>query len=147
MPITGFTFTKVGIEKKPLVSQQVSITNDLTLGVVELVKKSEYNPNEVVRFNFNFDVKYGDIGDINLKGYVIWSSTPEKMKEVVDSWEKDKMVPAVLLQQILNAALVKCNIKSLELAQDVGLPPHFDLPKLKVNLPQGDQAAKPEEKK
>lgn len=145
MPITGFSFTKFGVEKKPLLSKQVSVTNDLTLGKVEFFEKNELNRSDIVRFNFNFDVKYGDIGDINLKGYVMWSDTLEKMKEVVSTWEKDKAVPAVLLQQILNAALVKCNVKALELAQDVGLPPHFDLPKLKVNLP--DQKPTSETKK
>ena len=133
MPIVGFTFTKFGVEKKPLVSKQVTVSNDLNLGVVELVKRSDYTGSDVAKFNFSFVVKYGDIGNIDLVGYVLYSDDTEKLKKLVGDWEKNKVIPPVLLQQILNAALVKCNIKALELSQDVGLPPHFELPKLQIN--------------
>ena len=142
MPIVGFSFTKIEVEKKPLVSQQVNIKNDLQLGNVELAKKNDYTTTDIVRFNFTFEVIYGEIGNINLTGYLVYSDDPEKLKRLVEIWEKEKRIPAILVQQVLNAMLVKCNIKALELAQDVGLPPHFELPKLKINVPKQEKGKK-----
>ena len=136
MPIVGFTFTKVSVEKKPLISKEVQVNNDLQLKKVDLAQRSDYTGSDLGRFSFTFTVAYGEIGSIDLAGYVLYADTPENLKRIVETWEKDKMIPALLLQQILNAILVKSNVKALELAQDVGLPPHFDLPKLTMNLPK-----------
>lgn len=142
MPIVGFTFTKLGVEKKPLVSKQVNVTNDLKLVSVESAKRADHGNAELGRFNFSFEVKYGEIGSIDLAGYILYSDDPKKLKVIIETWQKDKMIPAILLQQILNAILVKCNVKALELAQDVGLPPHFDLPKLTMNFPNAQKKGK-----
>ncbi|HZX12498.1 MAG TPA: hypothetical protein VFE88_03500 [Candidatus Nanoarchaeia archaeon] len=135
MAIVGFSFMKVGVEKKPLVSKEVKVTNDLKLGKVELAKRNDFSGSDAARFNFEFKVVYGDIGNIDLAGYLLYADEPKKLKEIVETWEKEKRLPALLVQQVLNAILVKCNVKALELAQDVGLPPHFELPKLKMSLP------------
>ena len=144
MAIVGFTFTKFGVEKKPLISKEVKIANDLQLGKVEFVKRAEQG-GEVVKFNFTYKVSYGDIGNIDLEGYLLYADAVDKLRKLVDAWEKEKMVPVILLQQVLNAILLKCNIKALELAQEVGLPPHFELPKLNVNIPP-KQPSKKEKK-
>ncbi|MFA4887445.1 MAG: hypothetical protein WC595_04480 [Candidatus Nanoarchaeia archaeon] len=143
MAIVGFTFMKFSVEKRPLISKQVKINNDLQLGSLELVKRAEQGA-DVLKFNFTYKVSYGDMGDIDLAGYLLYADSLERLNKLLETWQKDKMIPVILLQQVLNAILIKCNIKSLELAQDVGLPPHFELPKLNVNIPK--QPSKKEKK-
>ncbi len=132
MPIVGFNFTKISIEKKPFGVKQVQVKNDLKLGKVELSKRYDVTHADVARFNFVYEVRYGEMGSIDLEGYVLYSDKADALKKLVDQWEKEKEIPLILLNQVLNASLLKCNIKALELAQDVGLPPHFELPKINM---------------
>ena len=54
-----------------------------------------------------------------------------KTKLILDGWKKDKQLPKDLAPKILNTILAKCNIKALNLTQEVNLPPHIRLPILK----------------
>ena len=57
----------------------------------------------------------------------------DKEKEVdniLATWKKTKKIEPALLGQVLNAVLIKCNIKALLLSQEMGLPPHLRMPTL-----------------
>ena len=70
-----------------------------------------------------------DFVNIFIKSY----NPIEKIKEYLSSWEKDKSIPTDIMSQILNTILFKCNVKALNLSQEVNLPPHIQLPRVKPN--------------
>ena len=58
---------------------------------------------------------------------------PKKIEDILKTWKKDKSLHKDITQLIINAVLSRCNIKALELSQDVNLPPHIRLPLIKPN--------------
>jgi hypothetical protein len=51
-----------------------------------------------------------------------------KNKKILEEWKKDKKLNEEISALVFNTILARCNVKALNLAQDVGLPPHFRLP-------------------
>lgn len=134
MVMVGFNFTKLNVEKisppkgKIKISNNVSIKNvterDLSLG-----KTKEQG----INFEFEFVSKFNPgIGEIVLRGEILYMEPPEKIKEITKSWKKDKKLPQQIMTNILNNILVKCNIEALILSQTVNLPPPIPLPKVSV---------------
>lgn len=132
MPIVGFNFDKIMIEKNNKIAGKLQIKNDLSITTLEQEKLNITGSDEVLKFNFKFTVNYEPkIGKIDLEGNVLYMEEPKKSKEILDGWKKDKKLPKELGPQILNTILARCNIKALNLTQEVNLPPHIRLPILK----------------
>src|SRR3989338_358243 len=132
MPIVGFNFTKMNIERKDKFNND-KINSNLNITHVEQEQLTIGPSEEILKFIFEFSVNYGTAGDTLLEGHVLYMDSPEKIKEYLSSWEKDKSIPTDIMSQILNTILFKCNVKALNLSQEVNLPPHIQLPRVKPN--------------
>jgi hypothetical protein len=132
MPIVGFNFEKIRIEKKNKITEKLNVKNDLAIVGLEQEKLNISGSEDVLKFNFKFTVNYEPkVGEILLEGNVLYMEEGTKAKEILDGWRKDKKLPKELAPKLLNTILAKCNIKALTLTQDVNLPPHIKLPILK----------------
>lgn len=130
MPIVGFNFTKINIEKKDRMGSGERINSNVNITNVEQEKLNLGPSEEILRFNFEFTVDYASAGEAKLSGYVAYLDSPEKIKEYLSSWEANKTIDPATLSSILNTILFKCNIKTLNLSQEVNLPPHIQLPRV-----------------
>jgi len=131
MPIIGFNFDKINIEKLKKVEGKVSIKHNIGIKDVNeeklLIGKSE----EVLNFSFEYEVQYEPkIGNLLLKGTIIYLDEPKRIKEIMKNWKKNKKLPQELMSQLINTIMFRCNIRSLSLSQEVNLPPHIPLPKV-----------------
>lgn len=130
MPIVGFNFDKIMVDKLGPIKGRVQVKNNMAIKNVEqqelmLGKKKE----EVLKFSFEFSSKYEpNIGLISIKGHILFMDEANEVKKIMDSWKKKKFIPQDLMTYLLNTVLVRCNIKTLVLANDVNLPPHIKLP-------------------
>lgn len=130
MPIVGFNFDKIVVEKTNPVSGNVQVKNDMSIKEVDqqeliLGKKKE----DVLKFSFEFSSKYEPkIGLVSIKGHILFMDESAEIKKIMDGWKKKKFLPQVLMTHLLNTVLVRCNVKTLILSQDVNLPPHIRLP-------------------
>lgn len=131
MPIVGFNFDKILIERVGPVEGQIKVKRDLSVKdlqkeeIVTGAKKKE----DVLKFNFEFSVKYDpNIGHIIILGHILFLDEVSVLKKVLDGWKKNKELPGNLTASVLNTALMRCNLKALSLIQDVSLPPHIQLP-------------------
>ena len=132
MPIVGFNFEKIIIEKKNKITERLNIKNDLVIVGLESEKLNLSKSEDILKFNFKFSVNYEPkVGEILLEGNVLYMDEESKTKEILAGWKKDKKVPKDLAPKLLNTILAKCNIKALTLTQEVNLPPHIKLPILK----------------
>ena len=132
MPIVGFNFEKIVVEKKNKITEKLNIKNDLAIVGLEQEKLNISGSDDIIKFNFKFSVDYEPkVGEILLEGNVLYMDEESKAKEILLGWKKDKKIPKDLAPQILNTILAKCNIKALTLTQEVNLPPHIRLPILK----------------
>jgi len=136
MPIVGFSFDKINVERKSAVKGRIDINNNMKIVDIEERDLSFTKGQEGVNFKFDFKTSYEpSIGFINLTGEIIFMESDKKVKEILDKWKKTKKVDKEIMSQILNHALLKCNIQALILSQEINLPPPIMLPKVKVEEP------------
>jgi len=129
MKVIGFSIKKILAEVKESQKSNLEITSNLNL---EDVKETKIEPTKQksIIINFNFYVDYKpNIAKIEFKGHLILLDDENKTEEIMKIW-KEKKLPEEIKLPILNYILEKCNLKSLELEEELGLPLHIPLPKL-----------------
>ncbi|MEK6974228.1 MAG: hypothetical protein AABW41_03270 [Nanoarchaeota archaeon] len=133
MPIIGFNFDKIEVEKKKQVTEKIEIKNNLGIKDIDLEKIPLNNIEEVLKFMFEFSLVYDpDIGNITINGTILYSDESKKLKDIQKEWKKNKKIDTKLLEMLLNNVLYRCHVKALTLAQEVNLPAHLNLPSLKA---------------
>ncbi len=131
MQVIGFGFEKILAERKKEPKGKVNVKYDLKIEDVAKDSVSVIKDQEVVRFSFIFKVNYGpDFAEISLKGFVVLILGKNKLKEILKHWKKKK-VPDDVRLPLFNFILTKCNLKALQLEEEIGLPTHIPLPKLR----------------
>jgi len=134
MVMVGFNFTKLHVEKMNVTKGKIKISNNVTIiNVTEKDLSLGKTKEQGINFGFEFTSKFNPgIGEITLRGDILYMEPPEKITEIMKSWKKDKKLPQAVMTNILNNILVKCNIEALILSQTVNLPPPIPLPKVSV---------------
>lgn len=134
MPVVGLSFGKIVVEKHKPVKGQIKVNNNVALKDVEKTDL-QIGPNKqgAVKFHFEFTANYEPgIGDMTMNGFLTFVEKPEKVKEILDEWEKDKKLPKGIMSSVLNTILSRCNVEALIFAREVNLPPPISLPKVQV---------------
>ncbi len=126
MPIVGFSFDRILVEKKSPIKGKLTIKSDIKISSVEESKLTINKPCLTVTFEFGVQYDPG-IGNIDLKGRIFYLDTPERIKNIVKDWKVSKKLPEDVSLEILNAILTKCHIESLILSEKVSLPPQLPL--------------------
>lgn len=129
MPIIGFNFTKTSIERIKSISKIENITT--ILKIID-VKKEKTKDASFLKLFFEFQVKYGDIGEAVLAGNVLYTDEEIKLDTILKEYSLSKDLAGHIKAIIYNSIFYKSNIKLLILAEDVGLPPHFQIPSVKL---------------
>lgn len=130
MPIIGFNFTRTNIEKYKQPTKAEKITN--IMKILDVVREKN-GPLSIVKFIFEFQVKYGDFGDADVAGEVVYTDKSEVLDTIVKGYVDSKQIDPKVRTMIYNAIFYRSNIKILSLSECVGLPPHFQIPSIKVN--------------
>ena len=132
MPIIGFNFDKIQANKTNKPQGNVNIKNNVAIEDIALEKVALSSSEEVIKFMFDYSINYEpNVADISLKGHVLFLENKKKTKDIMNSWKKEKKVPSAIMQTIINQVLAKCTVKALNLASDIGVPPHINMPKVK----------------
>ena len=140
MPVVGFGFDNINIEKKQPFDKDDKINNNIK--IIEL-KETSLKPNDKdelpgILILFEFSLSFAKAGNLSLKGHIIYYDPENKTKELLKNWKDGKKLPAQFSTQIFNFILYKCNIRALQLEEEVGLPLHLKLPKFKVQNQKKD---------
>lgn len=134
MPIVGFGFDKINIEKKEQFTKDDKINNNIRVESLKefKIKTSDKEESDALLINFEFGLDYGKAGNLELKGHIIFYDNEEKVKEILESWGKNKRLSPDFSTYIFNFVMLKSNVKALELEEEVGLPLHLKLPRFKI---------------
>jgi len=134
MPIVGFGFDKLHVERKEQFTKEDKLKNSIQIDSVKetKLKTSDKTEADAILILFSFRLEYGKAGDIDFKGHIIFYESEDKVKEIIDSWNKNKKMPGDFSAFIFNFILAKSNLKALELEEVVGLPLHLKLPKFRI---------------
>ena len=85
-----------------------------------------------VKFLFTFETIYEpDAAKFEFEGEVLYIDDKAKCDEVLKAWADKKPVDEEIMSQVMNSALTKCTIKSLQLSQEMNLPASIKLPHVK----------------
>jgi hypothetical protein len=132
MALIGFNFTKINVEKKKAVKGGIKITNNIHFVDIKEAKVNFIDKKTALNVEFVFTCKFEpEVGIIELKGNAIELLEDDKTKEALDKWKKDKKLPTLIAQKILNSLLNKCYVESLILSNSMNLPSPVPLPKIK----------------
>ena len=136
MAIVGFNFSKINAERNDIKKGKINISNNVAIKDVSSTDISlGKEKQDALKFTFEFISKYDPkVGSILLGGDLLFLGEPKKIKEVHNSWKKDKSVPKDIMANILNTVLTKCNIQALILSQEVNLPPPVPLTKVQTEV-------------
>jgi hypothetical protein len=132
MPIVGFNFNKITVQKHSAVSGKIDINNNVS---IKDVTESEFAVGSVkqkgLKFLFEFTSVYEPkIGEMTFNGEVLFLDTPKMQADIIKNWKKEKKVLKDVISEILNTMLTRCNIQALVLSRDVNLPPPIQLPRI-----------------
>lgn len=127
--LAGINFLKVSGEKNPEFTGKPSMKPTLGVESIERVKDTK---KEAVNIKFNFGIDYSNLGNVKLEGRMILIMDSKTLKETLKGWEDKKLDNEINLI-ILNAIMQKASLKALQLEDELGLPPHISIPKLKVS--------------
>jgi len=141
--IVGFNFKKINIERKKKLIQGMKVKYDLDIKeVYEQNIQVSMNKTKTLGFDFEFKVSYNpDVADLQIEGTVMYMLPEEEAKKVIDSWNKDKKMTKNVSIPIINVILDKCNIKALELEQDLALPTHLPMPSVNMSTKNDNKGA------
>ena len=136
--IVGFGFTKLSAEKHEAAKGKIDINNNVS---VKEAKEDSFSMGKdrqsIIKFIFEFTSKYEpSIGTILFEGEVLYLDEPKKIKEILNSWKKDKKIPSEIMANLLNTILTKCNVQALILSQEINLPPPIPMPRVEVSKAQ-----------
>ncbi len=133
MPIVGFNFKKISAEKK------IHIKNNKIQNIIKIASlegstiKIGSEEMDATMISFEFSVDYAEAGKLEFLGNIIYYDTKEVVKELITSWKKNNKVTPQFGTMIYNYIMARCNIKALQFEDEVGLPLHLRLPRLKIS--------------
>lgn len=139
MPIIGFNFTKISVERKEGdFSGKINIGNNISVKDVVQNDLALGNAKQKgIKFTFDFNVNYEPkIAEILMAGDILYINDAKKIDDILNLWKKDKKVLPEITAEILNAALMRCNIQALILSRDMGLPAPIPLPRVSAEQPK-----------
>jgi hypothetical protein len=89
-------------------------------------------------FSFEFSVDYGleepkksKLGEIVVRGNILFVVEVEKQNKIVREWKKSKKIDGEILKEVISAALEISQIEALYFARKVMLPSPIPLPRVK----------------
>ena len=133
MAIVNFSFTDINVHREHRARGKVSISTKFNIDSVEPYALNVGKASQAgLLFRFSQRTEYKNLGDIALKGHILYLSEEEKINEILEMWKKEKKIKKDVFEHLANKVIEKCSIQSVVLSDTVGLPPAIRLDKIKV---------------
>lgn len=134
LKFVGFNFKKISIEKKKDVSKEIKINTNVEINEVKEQNSDLFKEGNLFYFEYEFKVNYEpEYANILFTGGILALIKDEKfIKEIKEQW-KAKKIPEDLRIILMNSIFSKCNLRALQLEEDLNLPPHLPMPKVSQN--------------
>lgn len=132
--LLGFNFYKFQIERNPTFEGKIpNIESNIDIKSIEK-HKFDLIKEEPLKIDFLFNLKYKELGKLEMSGSLIIMFDEKTQKQVLEEW-KDKKLPNNIRLIILNIILQKSSLKALQLEEEIGLPLHVNMPRLSLEDP------------
>ena len=129
MKIIGFSLHYINAEKKQeQAKEKIEVKSNIA---VDDISKTEidFSKDSALKIDFTFSVTYSpSMANIDLKGSIILIDENNESTNILRDWKK-KEFDSPLKLQLFNFIMDKCNLKALELEEELTLPFHIPMPK------------------
>ncbi len=131
MQIISFNFDKIMAERKSREAKQgLKIESSMNIREIEEEKIPGIKDQQVMRLVFDFSTTYDkDYARIDFTGTILIAVEKGSFKTFLKMW-KEKNVDEQTRIPVVNLILTRCNLRSLQLEDELGLPLHIPLPKV-----------------
>jgi len=131
MRVIGFNFSKISIDKKKEPEKGMKINTNIEIKELEKKDIDVFKDKDVFDMAYEFKINYSeDIAELVFNGSIlILIENEEIVKNIEENW-KDKKLPENLRIPLMNVIFSRCNLKALQLEEDLGLPQHLPSPKI-----------------
>ena len=131
MKIIGSTINKVSAERKKIPEQGMTVKSNIDIKELDS-EKLNFTSQPGLKLDFVFTVMYEpDVANVEIKGSVLILDDTDESKTVLKDWKKKKFENPIKIP-LFNFIMDKCNLRSLELESELGLPLHISFPRLKA---------------
>lgn len=126
----GFNLSKVSIEREKEIKGKIEIKSNLNVTGIKKENIDLSKESDILGFEFSYVINYEPkIANIIFQGDVLVMVNREEVKEIFKKWKKKEIPDAVRLL-VFNTVLIKCNIKALQLEEELNMPTHIPMPRL-----------------
>lgn len=135
MQIIGFNFEKIIAERETPkeVKDKLEINSNINIKEIEQEKVEIVKDKIPLKLSFEFLISYNpQVAKISFQGFTILLFDKEKAKEIQKKWKNKKIEDDIRIP-LFNFIMTKCNIKALQLEEELNLPLHIPLPKIQAN--------------
>lgn len=130
MQILGFNFEKIKAERHKQLEGKIEISSNIDITEISQEKLELVKEQTPLKFIFQFTVKYKpDLAEIVFQGAVLFVTDKDKAKDILKKWKTKKIDDEVRIP-LFNFIMNKCNLKALQLEEDLTLPTHIPLPRI-----------------
>ena len=129
MRIVALNINKVFAEKTGPMKGQIEIKSGLD---VKQISEEKVGPakEDHLKFEFAFTIEFREnIGKIEILCSALVKDDDNQTKEILKEWKKKQFNHPIKLP-LFNLIMDKCNLKALELEDQVNLPFHIPFPKV-----------------
>jgi len=132
MQVIGFNFEKIQAERKQAKgTQNMQINSNINIKNITQEEISIVKDKPVLKFDFEFSVNYKpEIAEIVFRGFSLVLVEKDESKDILKKWKNKKISEEVRLP-LFNLILTKCNLRALQLEEELNLPTHIPLPRIK----------------
>ena len=129
MKIIGFNLIKISAERKEKVEGELKINQNID--IKDIQKESlPFTSEDSIKIKFNFKIDYSEeSASLEFEGYITILPDKGELKQFLDSW-KNKQLPENFRTPLFNFIMSKCNIKALNLEDEINIPYHVPMPRL-----------------
>ena len=133
MQIVGFNLTKISIQRKEAAAGNFKVTSKINVKSISEEKIDIAEGKSVAKLEFEYGIDYEPkVAEIRFEGFILILGDPKEIKDTISDWKKKNTLLTDLKVRTFNTIFHKCNIKALQLEDELGLPSHIQMPKIKT---------------
>jgi hypothetical protein len=137
MQIIGFNLDKISAEKKKEITGKLEIKSNIDIKDVEQDKLEVVKEKDVLKFGFSFSLNYEPgYAHLIFEGKILLLVDKVKSKEVLKKWKTKKLDDEIRIP-LFNFILNKCSLRALQMEDELGIPTHIALPRIKQEEGKG----------
>ena len=129
MRIIGFNLTKILVQKQEKSEERLQINQNINIKDIT-EEKIPITENKALKISFPLIVEYSNnYAKIEFEGTILVLAEKDELKKILESWKSKKIIEQIRVP-LFNFIMDRCNIKALQLEDELGLPFHVPMPKL-----------------